>query len=235
MRMDTANTGGKACPLCADDHPQALLIKLLGRHEQAAFAHEADMIRQSATMPIAMAAVPITDWQMELTPWHDDAVSRDIEADGRGARATLDFITGNLIPYLHNRFGILPAVIGGYSLGGLFALWAASESGAFSAVAAASPSVWITGWLEYATTHPVRAKAVYLSLGDREEHVRNQSFARVGTNIRAEHELLLSQLGPARCTLEWNPGNHFMDNDRRTARAFAWCVSRVAQEAASWA
>lgn len=233
--METINTGGRLCPLYADDRPQALLVKLLGRHEQAAFAHEAEMVRQSAAMPVAMAAVPITDWQKELTPWHDDTVARDSEADGRGARATLALVTDSLIPSLHNRFGTLPVVIGGYSLGGLFALWAASESDAFSAVAAASPSVWITGWPEYAATHPVRAKAVYLSLGDREEHVRNRSFARVGANIRAEHALLMSQLGSARCTLEWNPGNHFMDNDRRTARAFAWCVRRVAQEAASWA
>lgn len=24
--------------------------------------------------------------------------------------------------------------------------------------------------------------------------------------------------------LEWNPGNHFVDSERRTARAFLWCM-----------
>ena len=25
-------------------------------------------------------------------------------------------------------------------------------------------------------------------------------------------------------TLEWNPGNHFVDSDKRTAKGFAWAI-----------
>ena len=112
--------------------------------------------------------------------------------------------------------------MGGYSLAGLFALWAATQTDALYGVAAASPSVWFPGWSEYEATHPIQAKRVYLSLGDREEHTKNQTMAAVGDNIRALHSALI-QRGKA-CTLEWNAGGHFKDADLRTARAFAWVM-----------
>ena len=67
------------------------------------------------------------------------------------------------------------------------------------------------------------AESVYLSLGKDEEHVRNQAIARVGDNIRAQSTLLQEQLGVGHCTLVWEEGGHFTDNEGRLARAFAWC------------
>lgn len=29
------------------------------------------------------------------------------------------------------------------------------------------------------------------------------------------------------CTLVWEEGNHFTDNEGRLARAFAWCMERL--------
>ena len=47
------------------------------------------------------------------------------------------------------------------------------------------------------------AEAVYLSLGDREEHVKNQAIARVGDNLRAYYDILRTQLDPEHCILVW--------------------------------
>ena len=113
-------------------------------------------------------------------------------------------------------------ILGGYSLAGLFALWAATQTNALYGVAAASPSVWFPGWPEYEAAHPIQAQRVYLSLGDREEHTRNQTMAAVGDNIRALHTAL-TRRGTA-CTLEWNEGGHFKDTDLRTARALVWTM-----------
>ena len=71
----------------------------------------------------------------------------------------------------------------------------------------------------------MHSKAVYLSLGDREEHVKNQAIARVGDNIRTYYELLRTQLDPEHCPLVWEEGGHFNDNAGRLARAFAYSVS----------
>ena len=71
------------------------------------------------------------------------------------------------------------------------------------------------------------ADAVYLSLGDQEEHVKNQAIARVGDNLRTQYALLQEQLGPDHCTFVWEQGGHFNDNEGRLARAFAWCMERL--------
>ena len=130
----------------------------------------------------------------------------------------------------HQGHGKLPIVLGGYSLGGLFSLWAGSESDCFTAIAAMSPSVWIAGWQDYARQHPVKTHSVYLSLGDREEHTRNKAIAQVGNNIRWEHEHLRQTLDSSHTMLEWNTGNHFVDGARRTAKGFAWCISRIQKD-----
>ena len=159
-------------------------------------------------------------------PWADEAVARDPEV-GRHAIDTLDYVTRQLLPYIYNRYGQLPCILGGYSLGGLFSLWAASECPLFDAVAAASPSVWIKNWDNYADSHPSMARKVYMSLGDREEHARNQRMAAVGDCIRRHHERLKAQLGDGSTTLAWNKGGHFDHEDQRMADAFLWCLERI--------
>ena len=44
---------------------------------------------------------------------------------------------------------------------------------------------------------------------------------RVGDSVRGEYELLKASLGSGNCTLAWNPGNHFQDEDKRLAAAFS--------------
>ena len=119
-------------------------------------------------------------------------------------------------------YGDDPAIIGGYSLAGLFALWAATKTDRFSKVAAASPSVWFPGFTEYIKENNIKAKAVYLSLGDREEKTRNPVMATVGHAIRSVHETI-SDSG-INTILEWNQGNHFKDVDIRMAKALTWSI-----------
>ena len=110
-------------------------------------------------------------------------------------------------------------IIGGYSLAGLFALWAAYQTDVFSGVAAASPSMWFPGFVDYMRENAMHTDHVYLSLGDKEEKVRNPVMAAVGERIREAYDLLEERKIDVR--LEWNQGNHFKDADLRTAKAFA--------------
>ena len=216
---------GRPCRLFGAERPTALLIQPSARHENATLASEAAQIDGLTTIPFALATVELGDWIADLLPWPDANISRD-PAAGTRAQQTLQFVLEALVPALEARFGALPLILGGYSLGGLFALWASAQTDRFCAVAAASPSVWIRDWLPFARKHPPLADAVYLSLGEREEHVRNQAIARVGDCLRTQYALLQEQLGPDRCTLIQEPGNHFTDNEGRLARAFAWCLGR---------
>ncbi len=224
--MEEICIGGRKCRLFAPGAPACLLIQPSARHETATLAAEAGMIAELSGVPSVLATVELEDWTVGLMPWWDGNVSRDPEA-GKHGQETLEYLLSALVPELRELFGPLPLILGGYSLGGLFALWASMHTDTFQAVAAASPSVWIHGWLPCARKHVPLAEDIYLSLGDREEQVKNQAIARVGDNLRAHYALLQEQIGPEHCTLVWEQGNHFTDNEGRLARAFAWCLRRI--------
>ena len=224
--MIECSIGGRKCRIFGSETPECVLVQPSARHENGTLEAEVAELERLAPMPVLLATIELEDWTIGLMPWWDGNISRDPEA-GKHGQETLEFILQDLIPELERRYGALPVILGGYSLGGLFALWASCQSARFRGVAAASPSVWIHGWLPFAKKNVPMADALYLSLGDREEHVKNQAIARVGDNLRAYYELLQKQLGPGRCTLVWEEGNHFNDNAGRLARAFAWCVKQI--------
>ena len=65
------------------------------------------------------------------------------EGFGDGAKETLAFVIKKLIPAVKTKYDIsqvIPSILGGYSLAGLFALWSAYQTNAFRAIAAASPN-----------------------------------------------------------------------------------------------
>ena len=203
-----------------------MLIQPSARHENATLDAEAGQIAELSSVPFVLATIELEDWMMDLMPWSDSNVSRDPEA-GKHGQDTLEYVLMSLIPELKKRYGPLPIILGGYSLGGLFALWASAQSDSFKAVAAASPSVWIKDWIPFAKKHVPMADTVYLSLGDQEEHVKNQAIARVGDCLRTQYRLLQEHIGANNCTLFWEQGGHFNDNEGRLARAFAWCMERL--------
>ena len=217
---------GRTCRLFGSERPGCILIQPSARHENATLEAEAQMIAGLSSVPFVLATIELEDWMLDLMPWPDGNISRDPEA-GKHGQDTLQYILLSLIPELQQRFGPLPIIFGGYSLGGLFALWASTQTDSFKAIAAASPSVWIKDWIPFVRKHVPMADAVYLSLGDREEHVKNQAIARVGDNLRTQYTLLQEQLEPQHCTLVWEEGGHFNDNEGRLARAFAWCIKKL--------
>ena len=224
--MDTILIADCRCRLFGAEKPACFLIQLSARHETPTLEEEAEKLSALTSTPFLLVTIELEDWIVELMPWADRNISRDEEA-GKHGQETLEYILNELIPWLEERYGSLPVIIGGYSLGALFALWASARTDRFCAVAAASPSVWIKDWIPYAQKNVPRAETVYLSLGEREEHVKNQAIARVGDGLRTQYELLQNQLGPERCTLVWEEGNHFTDNAGRLARAFAWCLFKT--------
>ena len=79
-------------------------------------------------------------------------------ADGSvlgGAPAFLHWVEGELLPVLGARFALDPAQnsVLGYSLGGLFALWAVCQREAFSQCACLSGSLWYPGWVNFLKEH----------------------------------------------------------------------------------
>ena len=224
--MEELTIGGRKCRLFGAENPGCILVQPSARHENAMLEAEAQQIASLSKVPSVLATIELEDWMVDLMPWPDGNVSRDPEA-GQHGQETLDYVLMALVPELQKLYGPLPMILGGYSLGGLFALWASMQTDCFRAVAAASPSVWIHNWMPYSGKHVPMADNIYLSLGDQEEHVKNQAIARVGDNLRAQYELFQKQLGAEHCTLVWEKGGHFADNEGRLARAFVWCLETL--------
>ena len=222
--MMELSLSGRKCCLFGSETPEVFLVQPSARHENASLESEVTQLAALIDRPFLLVTIELEDWTLDLMPWWDGNISRDPEA-GKHGQETLDFILQGLLSELERRYGPRPVVLGGYSLAGLFALWASCQTDRFQAIAAASPSVWIHDWIPFAKKNMPMAQAVYLSLGDREEHVKNQAIARVGDTLRAYYELLRNQLDPEHCTLVWEEGGHFNDNAGRLARAFAYSVS----------
>ena len=157
---------------------------------------------------------------VQMVDDHDLAVIESEVSFIKEAEETLAYLLTEAVPHKIN--SPQKVYIGGYSLAGLFALWAGYQTDVFSGIAAASPSIWFPGFTEYMKENELHAHAVYLSLGDREERTRNPVMARVGDAIREAYAHL--QETGVDCVLEWNKGNHFKEPDLRTARAFAWVM-----------
>ncbi len=198
-----------------DPDSRVVLIQPIDDHDLKGIENEFAAIASRRDMRSRLIAVRIDNWNNDLSPWEAPAVFGK-DGFGGGASETLDGLL-RLCGDKSRRY-----YLGGYSLAGLFALWAAYQTDAFAGVAAASPSLWFPGFAEYMGKNEIRADTVYLSLGDREEKTRSPVMATAGERIR-EARLLLKERG-VRCVLEWNEGNHFRDADLRTAKAFAWVL-----------
>lgn len=200
-----------------DHAARNVLIQPIGGGDLDVMESEIAAIKEQTAVPFRLIAVRVDDWNTDLSPWKAPAVFGK-EAFKGGAENTLSAVQ-RICSEKDKRY-----LIGGYSLAGLFALWAAYQTDFFMGVAAASPSVWFPGFLPFTEQRVIQSPAVYLSLGDREERTKNPVVAAVANNIRTLHDRLSAQ--GADCILEWNAGNHFQNADQRTAKAFAWILNR---------
>ena len=197
---------------------------MTGEHELQSMESEVTAIAQSAHH-FLFAAMPGGKLERCTFSVGSPLLYGENKDFGGKAAETLRFLTEQVIPSLKQQFDLpenVKIILGGYSLAGLFALWASTQTNLFYGIAAASPSVWFPDWMEFEQQHPIQAQRVYLSLGDKEERTKNTVMAAVGDHIRTLRSRLAER--GADCTLEWNSGGHFKDADLRTAKAFRWTM-----------
>lgn len=208
-----------------DPAADTLLIQMVDDHDLEVIEKETAHIKElTGGQNFCLKAVRVNSWNTDLSPWPAPAVFGD-EDFGEGASRTLEILLREIIPEILSENEKI--YLGGYSLAGLFALWAGYQTGLFEGIAAASPSIWFPGFTDYMRANTFRAGAVYLSLGDREERTKNPFMSQVGNAIRDGYAVLRN--AGINCTLEWNKGNHFKNPDLRTAKAFAWLMTQTGE------
>ncbi len=182
---------------------------------------------ESAERPWALAVLNCGDWDRDLSPWPAKAVFRGAKDFAGGGKERLRRIEGDVLPAVREALDCpdAPCWIAGYSLAGLFALWALQESGAFAGAVSASGSLWYPGFADLALRTPPHGRpAVYLSLGDAEDRTRSP----VMRTVRDCTERLYrhyAEMG-LNTVFELNPGNHFQEPAARLARGIRWALRR---------
>jgi hypothetical protein len=200
-----------------DKSANIVLVQPVGDHDIHIIEKEATDIKQKTGKDFVLAAFKVSDWNKELSPWKAPAVFGNDDF-GDGAKTTLE----EILKYCTDSSKAY--YIGGYSLAGLFALWAVYQTDLFKGVAAVSPSMWFPGFDDLMRSSEIKCENVYLSLGDKEEKARNPVMATVGDKIRDAYSLLKER--EINCILEWNEGNHFRDADIRTVKGFSWIIEQ---------
>ena len=173
-------------------------------------------------------------WEENFSPWCAPRVFAKGPNFGDGAQKTLDTLIDQVIPWTESDLTEPPAyrVLVGYSLAGLFSLWAGvsqaciTPAPTFQRIGAVSGSFWFPGLLDYVDQQlsggAVGLTHAYLSLGDREARTPNPQIMHVRENA----ELLASKLKSAgiTSTFELNRGNHFQNVEGRMQKALDWLV-----------
>ncbi len=173
-----------------------------------------------------MVSVSGLNWNADLSPWPAEPIfDRDGGFTG-GADAYVRWMENVLIPYSENIIGSPTSrIIAGYSMAGLFSLYAPYITELFDRAVSASGSVWYPGFAEHVKEHGFLKppEAIYLSLGDRESRTKNPVFSRTEGLTRELGEIYASM--GINSIFELNPGNHFRDAALRLAKGIYWILN----------
>ena len=159
-------------------------------------------------------------WDHDMTPWYCPPLSEKDTPYTGGADEYLNLLLTQIIPQARTMLQGKPRFTGiaGYSLAGLFALYAMYQCDAFDRVASMSGSLWFQGFKEYVMSHGLkkRPEKLYLSLGDKEAKTKNPYLKAVQDNT----EQIVSHYEQMGLDVTWelNSGNHFKDVALRSAK-----------------
>ena len=199
---------GKMVELFPSRNPGAPLVLLNGEAGEGAAVAEA--LRRTTKSDFALAAVSGLRWEDDLTPWPIPPIMKGAAPCAGQADAYIDLLTGHMLPQILAGLPATPAylVLAGYSLAGLFALYAMYRTDRFARI----------------QNHaPIRQpNCLYLSLGDKEGRTRNPLMRSVEDNTRLLADFYRDVGIPT--ALEMNPGGHFNDPTGRMARAIVWVL-----------
>lgn len=224
--MYTFSIKGKTVSVYPAREPDAPVIYL------NTFSEEAEQVvaeLQKHNLPaFSLVCVSNLDWNRDMVPWDHPPVLKKGEPFAGGADEYLRLLTGTILPEAEKTLPGVPRWRGlaGYSLAGLFAVYAIYGTDVFPRIASMSGSLWFPGMLEYIRSHPCKRvpDCVYLSLGDRESKTRNPFLCTVRGNTEALADYCRDQ--GIRSVFQLNPGNHFNNPAGRTADGIGWLLNQ---------
>lgn len=178
--------------------------------------------------PFTLVAISDLEWNHDMVPWDGPSAFKNAEPCTGGADDYLRLLTEEIIPTAEKGIAGVPCWrgIAGYSLAGLFALYAIYQTDLFSRVGSISGSLWFPGMKEYIFSHEPTCwpGCMYFSLGDKESKTRNQVLRNVRQNTDEIHAFYRGK--GIDTTFQLNRGNHYNQAVERTVDGLCWLLSR---------
>lgn len=167
-----------------------------------------------------LCEILVDSWGSLLTPWKAEEVQESFSGN---ASCLLDYIKD--IINCENDLQGKDCYVAGYSLAGLFSLWALYESNLFIGCISCSGSLWYPGWKEYVMAKAIdKPVSIYMSLGTKEERTNNMYMKHVGDNTRYMDEIFKVNSCVTDYKFEWNTGGHFTDVSERIIKGISWII-----------
>ena len=128
------------------------------------------------------------EWQKDMCPWNSPALINTEKDFIGGADEYLSLLEKEIIPKAVEILGEEPSyyALAGYSLAGLFALYAGYRSSLFSRIASVSGSLWYPDFVSFAKEKNMLSKAerLYLSLGTEEAKTKHAGLSTIEKKTR---------------------------------------------------
>ena len=171
---------------------------------------------------ISIVVIEDVNWNDDLTPWPAVGVFKKAKPFGGKAAAFLNKLTHEIIPETERDLGIEDAerTLLGVSLSGLFAVWTAFNTDAFSNIISLSGSLWYDGFVEWMIeqTPSPQLKKICMLLGEKEKNAKEKRMATVEERTLAAADIL-KEKSQATVTFELVEGTHFSPVLPRMERA----------------
>ena len=164
----------------------------------------------------------------DYTPWPLLASETLLMDFGGKAEEHLSFIKTCVVPFCESKYAFASSeekrVIGGYSLGGLFSLYAAVNTDLFGTVLSCSSSLWYSDFLDYLKEHPFKAPhpKLYMSVGDEEGVTATNLTNHQIQNTMTLKDWLEPKFQPNDFKFMLEEGNHGNNISGRAWRAIEW-------------
>ncbi len=177
--------------------------------------------------PFHLVSISNLRWDEELSPWPSEPVVAPDDHFTGEADFYGDCLTEQIVPWAEKQIMNVSGqrILAGYSMSGLFALYALYQTDLFAGVISASGSVWYPEFVSYVERHEFLRKpnTIYLSLGDQERRTRNQVLSRTETCMKQLYSIY--QKKGIRTIFEFNPGNHYENAEYRIAKGITWTLN----------
>lgn len=212
---------GKTATLYAADEEESPLIVL--NNYSGDGSNVAEAMKSIGAVDCSLLSIGDLKWNHDMTPWYCPPLGKNDTPCTGGADDYLNILMNDILPEAVSRLPGTPLYTGiaGYSLAGLFAMYAMYRTDRFSRIASMSGSLWYPDFRKYVETHDLRRTPdrLYLSLGDKEAKTHNPVLNTVQDNTEYIAEYYRNK--GIETVFEMNGGNHFKDAALRSANGIA--------------